>query len=209
MVHYHSLLGADRKTKVGAGNREQVHGVLHVFRTTGIEGIIISEQEVTELVKGDLGLGLKASQVEQLAIRSVSDVDAWVGVLEGICQHGCEHHAEQCWSQHTALFHSVFHWGVDDSPLSRTLSLHAVMELTDQRDESVRASKLTHGAPEAIAADGIRWCTGQHSILALLLQQTSSKHRVDGSTLISEAALALWKQAILQVFDEVVQEDSR
>ena len=120
LVHYHSLLSADRKTKVGAGNGEQVHGVLHVFRTTGIEGIIISEQEVTELVKVDLGLGLKALQIEQPAVRSVSDVDAWVGVLEGICQHGSEHHAEQCWSQHTALFHSVFHWGVDDSPLSRT-----------------------------------------------------------------------------------------
>ena len=109
LVRYHSLLGADRKTKVGAGNGEQVHGVLHVFRTTGIEGTIISEQEITELVKVDLGLGLKASQVEQLAVRSVSDVDAWVGVLEGICQHGCEHHAEQCWSRHTALFHSVCH----------------------------------------------------------------------------------------------------
>ena len=34
--------------------------------------------EVKELVKVDLGLGLKASQVEQFAVCSVSDVDAWV-----------------------------------------------------------------------------------------------------------------------------------
>ena len=110
LVHYLSLFGTDSKTKFGAGNGEQVHGVLHVFRTISIEGTIISKQEVTELIKMDLGLGLKVSQVEQLAIRSVSDVDAWVGVLEGICQHGCEHHAEQCWSQHAALFHSICHW---------------------------------------------------------------------------------------------------
>ena len=119
LVHYLSLLGVDRKTKVGAGNGEQVHGVLHVFRTTGIGGTIISEQEVTELVKVELGLGLKASQVEQLAVRSVSDVDASVG---GICRHGCEHHAEQCWSQDAALPFTPFVTGkgVDDSPLSRT-----------------------------------------------------------------------------------------
>ena len=110
LVRYHSLLGADCNQRWCTGNGEQVHGVLHVFRTSGIEGTIISKQEVTELVKVDLGLGLKASQVEQLAVPSVSDFDAVVGVLEGICQHGCERHAEQCWSQQAALFHSVCHW---------------------------------------------------------------------------------------------------
>ena len=36
---------AHRKTKVGVGNGEQVHGVLHVFRTTGIESTIIRKQD--------------------------------------------------------------------------------------------------------------------------------------------------------------------
>ena len=70
---------AHRKTKVGAGNGEQVHGVLHVFRTTGMRAqSLANRMEVTELVKVDLGLGLKAWQVEQFAVCSVSDVDAWV-----------------------------------------------------------------------------------------------------------------------------------
>ena len=91
------------------------------------------------------------------------------------------------------------------------------MELTNQRDESVRASKLTHDAPEAVAADDIEGFRQVYEggvqvnvlLLALLLQLACSEHHVDGSTLLSEAALALWQQAILQVFDETVQEDSR
>ena len=91
-----------------------------------------------------------------------------------------------------------------------------MMELMSQRDESVGASKLTRDAPEAVAADSIE---GFHQVyeggvqvnvllLALFLQPACSEHHVNGSTLLLEAALALWQQAILQVFDEMVQEDS-
>ena len=54
--------------------------------------VTVAKIQVPELVKVDLRLSLKASQVEQLAVRSVSDVHAWVGVLEIFCHHGCEHH---------------------------------------------------------------------------------------------------------------------
>ena len=79
--------------------------------------------------------------------------------------------------------------------------MHAVMELMNQHDESVRASKLTHDAPEAVVADGIKGFPQVHNggvqvnvlVLGLLLQLACSEHHVDGSTLLSEAALALWQ----------------
>ena len=91
------------------------------------------------------------------------------------------------------------------------------MELTSQRDEPVRASKLTHDAPEAVAADGIEDFRQVHEgsvqvnllLLALLLQLACGKHHVDGSTLLLEAALALWQQVIFKVFNETVQKNSR
>ena len=84
------------------------------------------------------------------------------------------------------------------------------MELTNQRDESVRASKLTHDAPEAVAADGIEGfrqvhkgagCTGQRSApgTAAGVQRTPCRW----------FHAPFWQQTILQVFDETVQEDSR
>ena len=80
MVHCLCLSSVDRKTKVGTGSGKLVHGELHVFRTTGAQCAVISEQEVTELIEVDLGLSLKASQVKQLAVCSVSVADAWVRV---------------------------------------------------------------------------------------------------------------------------------
>ena len=79
------------------------------------------------------------------------------------------------------------------------------MELTSQSDESVRASKLTHDAPEAVAADGIEGfrqvhegagCTGQRSApgTAAGLQRTPCRW----------FHAPFWQQAILLKLDETV-----
>ena len=35
----------------------------------------------------------------QLAIKALSDLKAIITILKDICEHGREHHAEQCWCQ--------------------------------------------------------------------------------------------------------------
>ena len=97
LVQYFSLLYADGETEVCAGYGKFVYAALHVSFSAGVEGTVISKQEVPDDVCLDLGFCLKPPEVEQLAICTVPEVDFNVTVSESVCQHCGKHEAEQCW----------------------------------------------------------------------------------------------------------------
>lgn len=70
-------------------------------------------------------------------IRTVSDVNAWIIFREGICQHSCEHQAEQRWVQNTALLDTICDFkGSGLIAVIKNVGLHAIMKLTHHVDES-------------------------------------------------------------------------
>lgn len=95
------------EAEVTAGSNELVHTELHIGFRSGIEGTIISKEEVSDTVCHDLDFGL---EVKQLAICTVFDADSDIAVSEGIGQHSGEHEAEQCRCKDTALIDAVGDW---------------------------------------------------------------------------------------------------
>ena len=84
-------------------------------------------------------------------------MDTALGILEGISQHGGEHHAEEGRCEHTALLHSVSDTeGIWCVTVIKDVSHHAIMELTDDCYELVWTSIFLHYLPQAIAADLIK-----------------------------------------------------
>ena len=90
------------------------------------------------------------------------------------------------------------------------------MELTDNRDELAWTAKLLHYLPQAISADSVEGlCEIDKSheqvivlLLAFFLELACSKYYVDSSTSSTETALAFWKETLLKVLIETVEQDA-
>lgn len=85
------------EAEVTAGSNELVHTELHIGFRSGIEGTIISKEEVSDTVCHDLDFGL---EVKQLAICTVFDADSNVAVSEAVGQH-CKFHENTHTHTHT------------------------------------------------------------------------------------------------------------
>ena len=65
-----------------------------------------------------------------------------ITIMEDICQHGWEYHAEQVGGHYTALLETVGYWmWLWQLAIILHSGEHAIMELPDQSDEPVRTAK--------------------------------------------------------------------
>ena len=87
-----------------------MHFVLHHLLCAGVEGTVISKQEVSDDSLLHLWNSLQAPKVEQPTISPVSDRYSNLAVMEGTGQHGGEYCTEERRSENAALFHAVHHW---------------------------------------------------------------------------------------------------
>ena len=90
LYHLHlsvDLFCTDVESEVIARGGEQIHAALRVCFVSSIQCTVISEQELSKTANVDLGIGLEASRMEELAVCSIPDVYAWVTVMEGIGKH--------------------------------------------------------------------------------------------------------------------------
>ena len=58
MIHHFSLLGVDGEAEVVAGRRECVHLLLHFLLIDGIDGTVISKEQITDHSLFDFSDGL-------------------------------------------------------------------------------------------------------------------------------------------------------
>ena len=74
------------------------------------------------------------------------------------------------------------------------------MKLSDDSDEFVKASVLSHDSPKAISADGVKGL-GQNDkggvqvsvlFMTFLLELSGSEHHVDSPTIFPETKLTFW-----------------
>ena len=91
------------------------------------------------------------------------------------------------------------------------------MKLTHHLNALLWAAKLRHDPPQALAADSVEGFSSINKscvqvtvlLLTLLLKLASCEDHVDSSTTFSEATLCLWQQALFEVRDQTIQQDSR
>ena len=88
----------------------------------------------------------------------------------------------------------------------KDLSLHAVMEMTDQRDESVRASKLTHDAAEAVAADVIEGF-GQVHTMSMVSRSFQKPHWLSGIRPFSRCSMRQFGRILARTFPAMQRSD--
>ena len=101
-----------------------MHFVLHNLICAGVEGTVISKQELSDDSLLHLWNSLQAPKVEQPAISPVSDRYSNLAVMEGTSHHGGEYCTEERRSENAALFHAVHHWKASEwSQSSGTLTI--------------------------------------------------------------------------------------
>ena len=108
LMHDLSFLGANYKSEVVAYSRKAANTLLHHGLSGSVKRTVISEQKVTCCSLLDLGLCLKSTQVGEFPISFVPSANnVSIVVVEGIRQHGCENHAEQCGGKDAVLLDTV------------------------------------------------------------------------------------------------------
>ena len=68
---------------------------------------VVCKEEVTQAVQLDLGLCSESGEVEELSIRSGSEIDALCGRTKGMFQYDSKEDSEQGRRENAALFHSA------------------------------------------------------------------------------------------------------
>ena len=86
--------------------------MLQVSFRVGNEGIVVSEEEVTEQLLKCFCVGMQSPEVKQIAVKAVADVYSTVivNVFNDIIKHHAEKDAEQSRCQNTTLIHAVDDW---------------------------------------------------------------------------------------------------
>ena len=81
-------------------------------------------------------------------IKAVPDWKTSITVLKCIHEHGRNHHTEQCWCHHIALFDTICHlkW-FREQPTILDTSLHSIMKLPHRCLDSEWTAKLAHDFP--------------------------------------------------------------
>ena len=162
--------------------------------------VAFSAQKHIDDISLHLVLCLKPSEVEDRAVRAVSNVNSIIWATQCMKQHRRKHDTEKSRGQDTSLHNPICDekgygaFSVVLHPCMRT-----VMKLSNDGDEFFGAVVFCHDSPKAVPADNFK-CLGQINIsrvevsilfLTLLLHLSYSKHHTNSPTFLTKAALTL------------------
>ena len=131
-----SLPQADGQDKESARLGEADNDELEVVFFVRHEGADICEESFKDEFLSWLGFCWQATEVEQRAVSSVSDVDTKIYVFHNKVEYLSEKEVEEHWGEDAALFNSI--WNVEGAcvvSVAEDLSFHVDMEQPDQCSE--------------------------------------------------------------------------
>ena len=78
------MLGGESTSEVSTSLAETSHELLEVLGLMDSDCCVVCKEEVTQTFQPDLGICFKSGEVEELSIRSGSEVDALCGRMEDV-----------------------------------------------------------------------------------------------------------------------------